>query len=73
MGTDSGPAHIADAVGTVGVIIYAPHKGMSEQLNKWKPEGDKVLGFLPRSKIVVIVQTILALILNSKNAPLRYQ
>jgi ADP-heptose:LPS heptosyltransferase len=47
IGTDSGPAHLADAVGTAGAIIYAPHKGMTAQLEKWKPEGDRYLAFVP--------------------------
>ncbi len=46
-GTDSGPAHLADAVNTPGAIIYAPHKGIDRQLAKWKPEGDDYLAFTP--------------------------
>lgn len=48
-GTDSGPAHLADAVGTPGAIIYAPHKGIDAQLAKWKPEGCNYLAFTPRN------------------------
>lgn len=46
-GTDSGPAHLADAAGTPGAILYAPHKGLAGQLAKWKPEGEGYLAFLP--------------------------
>jgi len=46
-GTDSGPAHLADAVGTSGAILYAPHRGLHAQLRKWKPEGEKYLAFIP--------------------------
>jgi len=46
-GTDSGPAHLADAVGTPGAIIYAPHKHIAAQLSKWKPEGCNYLAFTP--------------------------
>jgi ADP-heptose:LPS heptosyltransferase len=45
-GTDSGPAHLADAVGTPGAILYAPHEGVLAHLRKWKPEGD-YLAFTP--------------------------
>lgn len=47
VGTDSGPAHLADAVGTPGAIIYAPHRGLDKQLEKWKPEGPNYLAFTP--------------------------
>ena len=46
-GTDSGPAHIADAMGTPGAIVYAPHKGLDRQIAKWKPEGPGYLAFTP--------------------------
>lgn len=46
-GTDSGPAHLADAVGTPGAIIYAPHRGLKKQIRKWKPEGENYLAFTP--------------------------
>jgi ADP-heptose:LPS heptosyltransferase len=46
-GTDSGPAHIADAVGTPGAVLYAPHRGLERQLRKWKPEGERYLAFTP--------------------------
>jgi ADP-heptose:LPS heptosyltransferase len=46
-GTDSGPAHLADAVGTPGAILYAPQRGLAAQLRKWKPEGDNFLAFTP--------------------------
>jgi ADP-heptose:LPS heptosyltransferase len=46
-GTDSGPAHMADAVGTPGAILYAPHHGLDAQLRKWKPESKRYLAFTP--------------------------
>lgn len=46
-GTDSGPAHVADAVGVPGAVIYAPHAGLRDQLKKWKPEGKRYLAFTP--------------------------
>jgi len=47
LGTDSGPCHLADAVGTPGVILYAPHRNLSRQLAKWKPEGPAYKAMLP--------------------------
>ncbi len=46
-GTDSGPAHLADAVNTPGAIIYAPHHCLADQIEKWKPEGEDYLAFTP--------------------------
>ena len=48
VGTDSGPAHLADAVGTTGVILYAPHRGLKAQIRKWKPAGERFIALLPR-------------------------
>ena len=48
IGTDSGPAHLADAVGIPGVILYAPRRGLQAQVRKWKPEGGYFLALLPR-------------------------
>lgn len=47
IGTDSGPCHLADAVGTPGVILYAPHRGLAAQVRKWKPEGERFAALLP--------------------------
>ncbi len=41
IGNDSGPCHIADAVGTPGVIVYPPMRGLEEHIRKWKPAGDR--------------------------------
>jgi ADP-heptose:LPS heptosyltransferase len=49
VGTDSGPGHLADAVGTKGVIIYAPQTGLQNQVTKWKPEGPKYCAILPET------------------------
>jgi hypothetical protein len=38
---------LADAVGTPGAVIYAPQRGLSRQLAKWKPEGSRYLAFTP--------------------------
>ncbi len=46
-GLDSGPSHLADAVGTGGAIIYAPHCGLKDHLEKWKPESGDFLAFTP--------------------------
>jgi len=46
-GTDSGPAHLADAVDTPGAIVYAPHLRLDRQLAKWKPEGERFVAFTP--------------------------
>jgi len=47
VGTDSGPAHLADAAGTPGAVIYAPHRRLDRQLKKWKPGGERFLAFTP--------------------------
>lgn len=41
IGTDSGPSHLADAVGTPGVIIFDDSPGYVTQVAKWKPLGPK--------------------------------
>lgn len=48
VGTDSGPCHLADAVGTPSVILYAPHRGLEAQVRKWKPEGEGFVALLPQ-------------------------
>lgn len=48
IGTDSGPCHLADAVGTPGVIVYAPHRGLQAQVRKWKPEGKRFAALRPQ-------------------------
>ncbi|MGC8685841.1 MAG: glycosyltransferase family 9 protein, partial [bacterium] len=47
IGNDSGPCHIADAVGTPGIIIYPPMYNLKEHLNKWKPQGDNYIAVYP--------------------------
>ncbi len=44
VGMDSGPSHLADAVGTPGVILYQDGPGYAAQISKWKPAGG---GYLP--------------------------
>jgi ADP-heptose:LPS heptosyltransferase len=39
VGNDSGPSHMADAVGTPGVIFYHPAGDIERHLQKWKPRG----------------------------------
>ena len=47
IGNDSGPCHIADAVGTPGIIIYPPMYNLEEHIKKWKPLGDNYIAILP--------------------------
>lgn len=37
IGTDSGPLHLAVAVGTPSIAIYGPRKGLDAHLKKWMP------------------------------------
>ena len=41
VGNDSGPSHVADAVGTPGVIFYDSKRGLEQHLQKWKPLGEQ--------------------------------
>ena len=41
VGNDSGPSHMADAVGTPGVILYQQKPDIQRHLNKWKPLGKR--------------------------------
>ncbi len=47
IGNDSGPCHIADAVGTPGIIIYPPMYNLKEHIKKWKPLGEKYIAATP--------------------------
>ena len=47
IGNDSGPCHIADAVGTPGIIIYPPLFGLQAHIKKWKPAGDNYIAVTP--------------------------
>ncbi len=47
IGNDSGPCHIADAVGTPGIIIYPPMYNLEEHIKKWKPSGEKYIAITP--------------------------
>ncbi len=47
IGNDSGPCHIADAVGTPGIIIYPPVPGLAEHIKKWKPAGKRYIAVSP--------------------------
>jgi len=50
LGHDSGPSHLAHAVGLPGLIVYADDPGWERHLAKWKPEGDRYRA-LPRSRV----------------------
>jgi heptosyltransferase-2 len=39
VGTDSGPAHIADAVHTPGLIFFRPDENVRLEIQKWCPKG----------------------------------
>jgi len=47
IGNDSGPCHIADAVGTPGIIIYPPMNRLEEHIRKWKPAGNNYIVIPP--------------------------
>ncbi len=42
LGFDSGPSHIAAAVGTPGIAIFKPDSNTSRQITKWRPYSDKI-------------------------------
>jgi heptosyltransferase-2 len=48
IGNDSGPCHIADAVGTPGIILYPPLYNLGDHLKKWKPAGDNYIAITPK-------------------------
>ncbi|MCP4634635.1 MAG: glycosyltransferase family 9 protein, partial [candidate division Zixibacteria bacterium] len=44
IGNDSGPSHIADALGTPGIIFYFESgEKLKQHLTKWKPRGDNYI------------------------------
>jgi ADP-heptose:LPS heptosyltransferase len=47
IGTDSGPLHMASAVGTNAICIYSPDKGLKSHLRKWQPITEKFIAVLP--------------------------
>lgn len=47
IGNDSGPSHIANAVGTPGIIIYPPILNLKDHLKKWKPLGEDYKAIYP--------------------------
>ena len=46
-GTDSGPAHIAHAVRTPGIIFFRPTKDVTLEIEKWCPKGTRYRPFVP--------------------------
>ncbi len=46
-GTDSGPAHIAHAVQTPGVVFFRPADDVALQIEKWCPKGARYRPLLP--------------------------
>ncbi len=53
VGTDSGPAHLAESVGVKGVILYPPLPDIDRHLNKWKPPGDKYIAMTVSPESIV--------------------
>ena len=46
-GTDSGPAHIAHAVRTPGIVFFRPAKDVALEIEKWCPKGAHYRPFVP--------------------------
>jgi heptosyltransferase-2 len=46
-GTDSGPAHIAHAVRTPGIVFFRPEKDVALEIEKWCPKGAHYRPFVP--------------------------
>jgi heptosyltransferase-2 len=49
-GTDSGPAHIAHAVGTAGIIFFRPDENVAMEIEKWCPKGPRYRPLVPATK-----------------------
>ncbi len=47
VGTDSGPAHIADAVRTPGLIFFRPDEKVAREIQKWCPKGPHYRSLVP--------------------------
>jgi heptosyltransferase-2 len=47
VGTDSGPAHIADAVHTPGLIFFRPDENVRLEIQKWCPKGPRYRPLVP--------------------------
>jgi ADP-heptose:LPS heptosyltransferase len=47
IGSDSGPLHIASAVGSTAIGIYSPDKNLKSHLRKWRPISDKFIAVIP--------------------------
>ena len=47
VGQDSGPLHLAAALGTPAVCIYGPRQGLSDNLKRWQPRSGKFRAVLP--------------------------
>lgn len=43
IGNDSGPSHLAEAVGQNGAVFYTHASNVTGQINKWKPAGENFL------------------------------
>jgi len=43
IGNDSGPSHLAEAVGQNGSVFYTHQQNVLGQISKWKPAGDNYL------------------------------
>jgi len=47
IGTDSGPMHLAAAVGTPAIAIYGPRKDLDTHLKKWQPAVPQFKAIIP--------------------------
>lgn len=47
IGTDSGPLHMASAVGTSAICIYSPDKNLKSHLRKWQPLTENFTAVVP--------------------------
>ena len=48
-GTNSGLAHIADAVHTPGIIFFRPEENVHQEIEKWSPKGERYRALVPPS------------------------
>lgn len=51
VGMDSGPSHLADAVGTPGIVIFRDSAGGAAEITKWKPLGPRYIPLVSVSSV----------------------
>lgn len=49
MGNDSGPSHLAQAVGSAGIIYYGPSDDWEANIKRWKPDGELWIAVAPEA------------------------